>query len=116
MCVAASGTVTLATGLFEVPTVVAYKLSLVTEFILGFFLKYNGPISLTNIVHEKMIFPEFTQHHANRYNISKCLIKWLENEEEYNKVVNILKETKEKLKGDDFSLPVYMADVINYKL
>lgn len=113
MCVAASGTVTLATGLFEVPTVVAYKLSLVTEFILSFFLKYDGPISLTNIVHEKMIFPEFTQHQANRYNISKSLLKWFDDEDEYNQVINTLKETKEKLKGDDFSLPEYMADVIN---
>lgn len=113
MCVAASGTVTLATGLFGVPTVVAYRLSLVTEFILSFFLKYDGPISLTNIVHEKMIFPEFTQHHANRYNISKSLLKWFDDEAEYNQVINTLKETKEKLKGDDFSLPEYMADVIN---
>jgi lipid-A-disaccharide synthase len=115
LCVAASGTVTLATGLFEVPTVVAYKLSLVTEFILGFFLKYDGPISLTNIVHEEMLFPEFTQHNANRYNISKSLLKWLEDDDFYQETVEKLKHTKDKLQGEDFSLPDYMADVINLK-
>jgi len=113
MCVAASGTVTLATGLFEVPTVVVYKLSLFTEFILGLFLKYSGPISLTNIVHEDYLFPEFTQHEANRYNISKSLIKWINDEQYYNETIMKLKNTKEKLKGDDFSLSEYMAGVIN---
>tara|TARA_B100001971_G_scaffold129103_1_gene118977 strand:- start:10653 stop:11780 length:1128 start_codon:yes stop_codon:yes gene_type:complete len=113
MCVAASGTVTLATGLFEVPTVVAYKLSLVTEFILGFFLKYKGYISLTNIVHEQKLFPEYTQHEANRYNISKELIRWCTHENEYNKVIEELGKTKSLLNGDDFSVPEYMAQVIN---
>lgn len=113
MCIAASGTVTLATGLFELPTVVAYKLSLVTEFILGFFLKYKGYISLTNIVHEKMLFPEFTQHHANRYNISKEIINWSTNENAYNNTVSELKKTKDLLLGEDFSVPQYMAEVIN---
>lgn len=115
MCIAASGTVTLATGLFELPTVVAYKLSLVTEFILGFFIKYKGHISLTNIVHEKMLFPEFTQYRADRYNISKEIINWSTNENAYNTTIEELKKTKNLLRGDDFSVPEYMAKVINEK-
>ncbi len=65
-------------ALFGVPTIVCYKLSLLTEFIASFVLKYEGPVSLGNIAHQKKLFPELVQHHADRYNISKHLKNWLE--------------------------------------
>lgn len=112
ICFAASGTVTLATGLFQLPTVVAYKISLVNEFLMSMLIPYDGPVSLTNIVHQDYIFPEFIQHEANRYNLSKWAVKWLSEESTYNQLIDRLAQTRNLLSGDDFSVPEYMAEVI----
>ena len=104
---------TLATGLFQLPTVVAYKLSLVNEFLLKLLIPYKGPASLTNIIHDKMLFPEILQYEADRYNLAKFAKKWLGNEELYNSVVCELAKTQNLLSGDDFSTAGYMAEVIN---
>lgn len=81
---AASGTVTLATGLFQVPTVVAYKGSLLNQFIFETFVKYDRPISLTNLVLGECVFPEFIQERATPFNMTQALLKWLESESNYN--------------------------------
>lgn len=112
MCVAASGTVTLASGLFGVPTVVCYKLSFMTEFILSLILRYEGPISLTNITHQEMLFPELIQHEADRYQIVKYLKKWLSDQKAYDELTEKLSKTKFMLSGEDFSVPEYMSEVI----
>lgn len=112
MCVAASGTVTLSCGLYGVPTVVCYKLSLVTEFIFSLLVKYDGPVSLTNITHQKYLFPELIQHHADRYNIVKHLKRWIKDPKEYDSISEELYQTKQMLSGEDFSVPQYMAEVI----
>lgn len=112
ICFAASGTVTLATGLFELPTVVTYKVSLINEFLINLLVPYDGYLSLTNIIHGKEVFPEFIQYRADRYNLSKTAVKWLTDENEYNELVETLKETKNLLSGDDFSVPQYMSEVI----
>lgn len=110
---AASGTVTLSTGLFELPTIVAYKASLLNEFVFHNFIKYQGAISLTNIIHGKMVFPEFTQGEANSKRFLRVIRTWMENEKIYNEMKRDLKETKNLLAGDDFSVPEYMARVID---
>lgn len=112
VCFAASGTVTLATGLFELPTVVAYKLSMMNEFILKMLIPYDGPASLTNIIHEEMIYPELLQYEADRYNLAKHARSWLTDEKYYNETISKLKNTKNLLSGDDFSVPEYMGNVI----
>ena len=110
---AASGTVTLSTGLFELPTIVAYKASLLNEFIFHNFIKYRGLISLTNIIHGKMIFPEFTQGEANSKRFLRVIRTWMADEKIYNEMKKDLRETKNLLAGDDFSVPEYMARVIH---
>lgn len=112
ICFAASGTVTLATGLFELPTVVAYKLSLVNEFILKLLIPYDGPASLTNIIHDEMLFPELLQYEADRYNLAKHARNWLTDELYYNQTIEKLGKTKGLLSGENFSVPDYMAGVI----
>jgi lipid-A-disaccharide synthase len=113
IAIAASGTVTLSTGLFEVPTVVCYKASLLNEFIFNNFIKYKGPISLTNIIHGKNVFPEFVQDQADAVHITRAISSWLDNEKVYNQTKRVLKETKTLLSGEDFSVPEYMAQVLN---
>lgn len=110
---AASGTVTLSTGLFELPTIVCYKASLLNEFIFYNFIKYKGPISLTNIIHGEMVFPEFTQGDVDPSRLARVIRTWTSNEKLYNEVKAKLRETKHLLKGEGFSIPEYMARVIN---
>ncbi len=112
LSVAASGTVTLATGLFQVPTVVCYKVSLFTEFVLSLLIPYEGPASLTNIIHGEYVFPELIQYKADRYNIVKHIKDWIKNPQIYDSIVEKLRTTKTQLTGDDFSVPDYMAEVI----
>lgn len=110
--IAASGTVTLATGLYQVPTVVCYKVSYFTEFILDLLVPYQGPISLTNIVAGKLLFPELIQHHADRYNIAKYVKSWYNEAGLYDELVTELDKISDNLTGDDFEVSDYMAKVI----
>ena len=113
VALAASGTVTLSTGLFELPTVVCYQASLLNEFIFYNLINYSGPISLTNIIHGKMLFPEFIQNSVNAQRLARVIRTWISNEKVYNELKRDLKETKHLLGGEDFSVPKYMSQVIN---
>lgn len=113
MALAASGTVTLSTGLFELPTVVCYRASLFNEFVFYNFIKYQGPISLTNIIQNEMIFPELVQDAVNAPQILRRIRAWLESEKDYNDIKLKLKKTKQLLAGEDFSVPEFMARVIH---
>lgn len=113
MTLAASGTVTLATGLFELPTIVCYKASLLNEFIFYNFIDYKGAISLTNIIHGKMVFPELTQNDVEASRLARIIKSWTQDEKVYNEIKGTLKETKNLLSGENFSVPEYMAQVIH---
>lgn len=113
LSLAASGTVTLSTGLFELPTIVCYKTSLLNEFIFYNFINYKGAISLTNIIHDKMVFPELVQERVTSQQLTPIIKTWIENESVYNELKSTLKKTKELLSGEDFSVPEYMAQVIH---
>jgi lipid-A-disaccharide synthase len=113
LSLAASGTVTLSTGLFEIPTIVCYKGSLLNEFIFYNFIKYKGPVSLTNIIHGKMIFPEFLQNQVNAKLLTRVIKSWIENESVYNEIKATLKETKKLLAGENFEVANYMSQVIH---
>lgn len=115
LALAASGTVTLSTGLFELPTVVAYRASLLNEFIVRNFIKYKGAVSLTNIIHGKMLFPELIQDEASPSRLERALRTWIEDEKAYNDLKRDLKETKFLLSGEEFSVPEYLAEVIDEK-
>ena len=110
---ATSGTITLATALFEVPTLVCYKGSMLNEVIFNVFVRYKGFISLANIVHDKMVFPEFIQQNVNIENLNRALLNWINNKDEYEKIKKSLSETKNMLKGETFKLPDYMSRVIS---
>jgi lipid-A-disaccharide synthase len=113
LSLAASGTVTLSTGLFELPTLVCYKASLLNEFIFYNFIKYKGPISLTNIIHNRMIFPEFIQGAVDPHRLAGVIKSWSEDEKLYNEMKSVLKQTKNLLGGESISVPEFMARVIH---
>jgi lipid-A-disaccharide synthase len=113
VCMASSGTVTLSTALFELPTVVCYKVSLLNEFIARNFVEVYKYISLANIVKEKFVFPELLQDDANIHLITHHLKRWLTDKQEYERIKSELSEVKGLITGEDFSVPEYMAKVIN---
>ncbi|MFZ8932491.1 MAG: lipid-A-disaccharide synthase [Bacteriovoracaceae bacterium] len=110
---AASGTVTLSTALMEIPTIVCYQSSLLNEFIYQTFIDYDGPISLANIVHQELVFPELLQERVNSFNLLKICEFWAQNEKEYDKLVKQLKTTKELLDCNKQQVAPYMSKVIN---
>lgn len=109
---AASGTVTLTCALFEVPTVVCYKTSLLNQFIYETVVSYRGHISLANIIQNKTVFPELLQDQVEAYNIVSYLRNWYYNKEDYEETRQLLKLTKVLVQGEDREIPKYMAEVI----
>ena len=109
---AASGTVTLACALFGVPTVVCYKGSLLEQFAYDNFISYRGPISLANIVNDKLLFPEFIQDSVNTYNLIKFFNAICTDEIAYEKMTKELTMTRNRLVGDDRDIAEYMASII----
>ena len=114
-CFAASGTVTLACALYEIPTLVTYKTSLLNEFIFHTFVPYKGPISLANIVHQSSVFPELIQDQVTSFNLVSWFENWAYNDLSNDKLKELWKklgQTKLLIKGEDLDLPKLMADVI----
>lgn len=110
---AASGTVTLTCALFEVPTIVCYKTSLLNQFIFEALVKYKWFISLANIVQNRAVFPELLQDQVTSYNIVSHFKLWYYNERDYRELKEQLKQTKMLVRGEGIDIPQYIANVIN---
>ena len=113
LCLAASGTVTLATALFEIPTVICYRSSLLNVYIFDTFISYKGPIGLCNIVHQEYVRPELVQDGVSSFNIRDNLEKWLSDKDNFIKTKDKLKKTKLLILGEGLDVPEYMAKVLN---
>jgi lipid-A-disaccharide synthase len=70
---AASGTVTLELALANVPTVVAYKVTLVEELIARALVRAKM-VGLANIILGDMIMPELLQRQATAKNLADALV------------------------------------------
>jgi lipid-A-disaccharide synthase len=70
---AASGTVTLELAIAGVPTVVAYKASIIEEVILRLLAKVSS-IVLANLVLEENVMPELLQRQANPAQLAAALL------------------------------------------
>ena len=112
LSLAASGTVTLGTALFSIPTVVCYKLSHFNDFIFYNFLNYSGPISLANIVHEENIFPELFNERLSEFNIKKYLNLWLNNFQKFEEVKFKLDRTEHLVSGEMDDVSPYLAGLV----
>lgn len=78
MVLAASGTATLETGLIGTPTIVAYKIDRPAAYLIR-KLAFSKFVSLTNILLQRELFPEYLQERANPANISSQALNWLNN-------------------------------------
>ncbi len=91
MVVAASGTVTLEAAICGIPTVIVYKMSLVSYWIGRAFIKaeYAG---LASLIAGEEVFPELLQNDASPEQISVKVCELLKDPDG-------LKNTKKKLLG-----------------
>jgi len=61
---AASGTVTVECAISGLPIVVGYRLNWVTILLASLVIKlYRGFFTMTNIIANRVVYPEFLQHH-----------------------------------------------------
>lgn len=113
--IAASGSVTLETALLGIPTVIIYKLSLLSYLIVRVLIKLPY-IGLVNIVRGRKIVPEFIQFSINVNEISKRILKILEG----GHYANQMKEELLKVKGmlgkrgaSQNAAEIILAEVVN---
>jgi len=96
----ASGTVTLACALFNVPAIVTYKTSLLNEFVFRNFVSYKGYFSLANIIHNKKIYPELIQGEVDEKTLFKYF-EWVL--QHYEELFKELEKTKRMIAGENES-------------
>ena len=87
----ASGTAALESALLAKPTVVAYKLSLITSLFVRFTTTVKH-FSMPNHLLEKPVVPEFMQSNATAENLSNAVLRYLKDETLYA-------ETSQQLAG-----------------
>ncbi len=91
-----TGTSTLEAALCSLPHIMFYKTSTINYFI-GKNLVNLKYLSLVNILLDQPIITEFVQMNANSYNLYNGLIKLLQNDHNYNELLNQFKIIKQKL-------------------
>jgi lipid-A-disaccharide synthase len=96
MALAASGTVTLMTGVFLLPTVVCYRVNYLNEYIYKNFISYDSYVSLTNIISAEEVFPELLGEDSCPILIEKKLSLFFE-EKKYLDVIFKLKAMRAKM-------------------
>jgi len=106
---AASGTVTLGTGLMGVPTVVAYQSSLINEFIIRQIIGYQKAVSLTNLVLEDDIFPELLQQQAQVPLLLQSVLSWWQDPTHWNSTTDALAKLPGLLAGGERDVGAMMA-------
>jgi len=112
---AASGTVTMGTGLLGVPTVVAYQSSLLNEFIVRKIINYHKPVSLTNLILDQMIFPEYLQQQVHPSLMAQSVIKWWRNPAEWEKIKQELTKLPKMLSHGERNIGLLMAKEMKYE-
>jgi lipid-A-disaccharide synthase len=106
---AASGTVTLGTGLLGVPTIVTYHSSLLNEFVVRKIIKYHQAVSLTNLILKEMIFPEFLQQQAQAPLITNAIRSLWSNPSKWNDVTTKLSQLPKLMSDGEKNVGIMMA-------
>ena len=86
-----SGTISLEAGLYEIPSIVIYKMNLISWFIAKSLVKVKY-VSMTNILLEREIFKEYLQNEIDSKSIAEQILKFINNNK--NETLGYLKELK----------------------
>jgi len=93
MVLAASGTATLETGLIGTPTIVAYKIDRPAAYVMR-KLALSELASLTNILLNRELFPEYLQERATADNYYNQMKAWLDSPGSLQNIRNELQELR----------------------
>lgn len=94
--IAASGTISLEASLYNTPTVISYKGPYIA-YAAYLFLRYIKYVALPNIISNKEVVKEFIQHRAKPELISGEILALLHNEDKRNKMLEQMKQIRNKL-------------------
>lgn len=88
-----SGTATLEAALFARPMVVTYKVSALSYHLFKYMMHVDM-YALANHVYGEKLVPEFIQNEARPDNLASSIMKYLQDEKEYSRVVEGLKKVR----------------------
>ena len=103
--IVSSGTVSLQSAIYGVPSVVIYKMNPLTWIIANKVTQVSFA-SMTNLIAKEQVLPELLQNRARPEKIADCLKKWLRSEDLRKQTVNRLSEVKRQLGGPGASKKV----------
>ena len=103
--IVSSGTISLQSAIYGVPSVVIYKMNPWTWIIANKVTQVTFA-SMTNLIAKKKVLPELLQNRARPEKIADCLKKWLRSEDLREQTVNQLSEVKRLLGGPGASKKV----------
>ena len=103
--IVSSGTVSLQSAIYGVPSVVIYKMNPLTWIIANKVTQVSYA-SMTNLIAKEQVLPELLQSRARPEKIADCLKKWLRSEDLREQTVNQLSEVKRQLGGPGASQKV----------
>ena len=114
VAISASGTVALELSYFNVPTIVIYKLNLLSYLIAKFFVKIKYA-NIINILEKKEVIPEFLQFKCKPDLILNEFLNLVTNQRYALKQVKAAKKTLLKLKSNNDSPSLNAAkEIIKY--
>ncbi len=105
-CIAASGTATLETGLLGVPTVISYKGSKLSYYIVMLFLKVKF-VGLVNLIFNREVFPEYLQNEAKADILARQIKEWLYKSDKIDKINKDLKILEEKMAAPSKRIDIF---------
>lgn len=93
----ASGTATLEAAYSDIPMVIIYKISLLTEIIARITGRLPKMFGIPNLMMDKRVIPELAQRDANPERISSELCRLYEDPDELKKQMDFLCQIKKKI-------------------
>ncbi|MBL41592.1 MAG: lipid-A-disaccharide synthase [Rhodospirillaceae bacterium] len=111
IALATSGTVSLELAISKIPSVIGYKMSFFTYFILKLLVRTEW-ISLPNIILNKLIYPEFIQNKCTSNNLYEAVSSLLLDEQKYQRQINEISKVKKELLVEDNLLDEYVPSII----
>lgn len=94
---AASGTATLMVGLLEKPMVVMYRLSTLTALLAKMLVRGVKFFGIVNLIMNREVVPERFQWAANREELTRLMVRAMEDQSYRASVIADLKELKNRL-------------------
>lgn len=109
--IAVSGTITLEIALMQVPLCIIYKMKPLTYWLAKKLIRLKN-IGLCNIVAEKPIAKEFIQENASTENISREIIRLIEDKSYHAKIAAEFADIKNKICVQDKSASDIVANIV----